>query len=122
MLTPRNFFRTPIYAHRKSDLTETTSIPSKNLSQNRRKVQQPSFVHSNNAYNNTTFLANVAPSSISKSGSSELQPCNFCYITNRLQNFLLADQNIRYMKRKFARLVWCAVTSVKRRTRRCPYF
>ena len=40
-------------------------------------------------YNNTTFLANVAPSSISKSGSSELQPCNFCYITNRLQNFLI---------------------------------
>ena len=39
-------------------------------------------------YNNTTFLAN-APSSISKSGSSELQPCNFCHITNRLPNFLI---------------------------------
>ena len=42
-------------------------------------------------YNNTTFLANVAyiTSHIFKSGSSELQPCYFCYITNRKQKFFI---------------------------------
>ena len=34
-------FRTPIYAHCKSDLTETTSIPQKNLIPLAARILQP---------------------------------------------------------------------------------
>ena len=83
---------TPLCAHpsqfffiRPYMLTETTSIPKKNLnplakfcslisnlSQIAEKLNSEVSYIQTMRYNNTTFLANVAPSSISRSGSSEL--------------------------------------------------
>ena len=83
------FFVRPYMLTEKVILRKQHQFPPKNYLKIAEKFNSEVSYIQTMRYNNTTFLANVAPSSISKSSSSELQPCNFCYIANRLQIFLI---------------------------------